>query len=90
MLTHMDSLDAKALRAILTQPKNAIIKQYKALFALDEIEFSISDGALDFIVERTSSDKQIGLILGKIQRFIDTAIALSDNSFWSRSFAWVV
>ena len=52
MLTHMDSLDAKALRAILTQPKNAIIKQYKALFALDEIEFSISDGALDFIVEK--------------------------------------
>jgi len=52
VLTHMDSLDAKALRAILTQPKNAIIKQYKALFALDEIEFSISDGALDFIVEK--------------------------------------
>ena len=52
VLTHMDSLDAKALRAILTQPKNAIIKQYKALFALDKIEFSISDGALDFIVEK--------------------------------------
>ena len=52
VLTHMDSLDAKALRAILTQPKNAIIKQYKALFALDEIDFSISDGALEFIVEK--------------------------------------
>jgi ATP-dependent Clp protease ATP-binding subunit ClpX len=52
VLTHMDSLDAKALRAILTQPKNAIIKQYKALFALDDIDFSISDGALDFIVEK--------------------------------------
>ena len=52
VLTHMDSLDANALRAILTQPKNAIIKQYKALFALDEIEFSISDAALDCIVEK--------------------------------------
>ena len=52
VLTHMDSLDEKTLRAILTEPKNAIIKQYVALFALDEIDFSISDGALDFIVEK--------------------------------------
>ena len=48
----MDSLDEKTLRAILTEPKNAIIKQYVALFALDEIDFSISDAALDFIVEK--------------------------------------
>jgi ATP-dependent Clp protease ATP-binding subunit ClpX len=46
----MDPLDAKTLRAILTEPKNAIIKQYKKLFEMDEIEFSIEDGALDFIV----------------------------------------
>src|SRR5690554_2244288 len=50
VLTYMDPLDAKTLRAILTQPKNAIIKQYKKLFAMDEIDFSITDGALDFIV----------------------------------------
>ena len=48
----MDALDAKTLRAILTEPKNAIIKQYKKLFAMDEIDFSITDGALDFIVEK--------------------------------------
>ncbi|GGG33675.1 ATP-dependent Clp protease ATP-binding subunit ClpX [Bizionia arctica] len=50
VLTYMDPLDAETLRAILTEPKNAIIKQYKKLFEMDEIEFTITDGALDFIV----------------------------------------
>ncbi|WP_104734747.1 ATP-dependent Clp protease ATP-binding subunit ClpX [Hanstruepera ponticola] len=52
VLTYMDPLDAQTLRAILTEPKNAIIKQYKKLFEMDDIEFSITDGALDFIVEK--------------------------------------
>ncbi|SEP72618.1 ATP-dependent Clp protease ATP-binding subunit ClpX [Hyunsoonleella jejuensis] len=52
VLTHMDPLDSKTLRAILTEPKNAIIKQYKKLFAMDDIEFSITDGALNFIVDK--------------------------------------
>lgn len=52
VLTYMDPLDAKTLRAILTEPKNAIIKQYKKLFSMDDIEFSITDGALDFIVNK--------------------------------------
>jgi ATP-dependent Clp protease ATP-binding subunit ClpX len=52
VLTHMDPLDAKTLRAILTEPKNAIIKQYQKLFLMDEVEFTITDGALDFIVEK--------------------------------------
>lgn len=50
VLTYMDPLDEDTLRAILTQPKNAIIKQYKKLFKMDEIDFTITDGALDFIV----------------------------------------
>ena len=50
VLTHMDPLDADTLRAILTEPKNAIIKQYKKLFSMDDIEFTITEGALDFIV----------------------------------------
>jgi ATP-dependent Clp protease ATP-binding subunit ClpX len=50
VLTHMDPLDAKTLRAILTEPKNAIIKQYKKLFLMDEVDFTITDGALDYIV----------------------------------------
>lgn len=52
VLTYMDPLDEKTLRAILTEPKNAIIKQYKKLFEMDEIELNITDGALDFIVEK--------------------------------------
>lgn len=50
VLTHMDPLDAKTLRAILTEPKNAIIKQYKKLFEMDDVDFSITEGALEFIV----------------------------------------
>ena len=52
VLSYMDPLDAKTLRAILTEPKNAIIKQYKKLFEMDDIQFSITDGALDYIVEK--------------------------------------
>ena len=52
VLTHMDPLDAKTLRDILTEPKNAIIKQYKKLFLMDEVNFTITEGALDYIVEK--------------------------------------
>jgi ATP-dependent Clp protease ATP-binding subunit ClpX len=52
VLTHMNPLDANTLRAILTEPKNAIIKQYRKLFAMDNIEFEITEGALEFIVEK--------------------------------------
>nr|WP_298658628.1 ATP-dependent Clp protease ATP-binding subunit ClpX [uncultured Flavobacterium sp.] len=52
VLSHMDPLDANALRAILTEPKNALIKQYQKLFDMDEVAFTIDDAALDFIVEK--------------------------------------
>ena len=52
VLSYMNPLDAKTLHAILTEPKNAIIKQYKKLFKLDEIELSFTDAALNFIVEK--------------------------------------
>tara|TARA_R110002051_G_scaffold12658_1_gene43620 strand:+ start:3636 stop:4868 length:1233 start_codon:yes stop_codon:yes gene_type:complete len=52
VLTHMDPLDAATLRAILTEPKNAIIKQYEKLFHMDNIEFEITSGALNYIVEK--------------------------------------
>ena len=46
----MDPLDAGTLRAILTEPKNAIIKQYTKLFEMDDIAFKITDDALDYLV----------------------------------------
>ena len=52
VLTHMDPLDRETLRAILTQPKNALIKQYQKLFAMDDVKFTISDEALDYIVDK--------------------------------------
>jgi ATP-dependent Clp protease ATP-binding subunit ClpX len=52
VLTHMDPLDKETLRAILTEPKNALIKQYQKLFAMDDVDFTISNDALDFIVEK--------------------------------------
>ncbi len=52
VLTYMDPLDRGALRAILTEPKNAIIKQYEKLFEMDGIKFQITEGALDYIVEK--------------------------------------
>ncbi len=52
VLTHMDPLDRETLRAILTEPKNALIKQYKKLFLIDEVEFNITDEALNFIVDK--------------------------------------
>ncbi len=52
VLTHMNPLDEKALRAILTEPKNAIIKQYEKLFAMDGITFSITEQALGYIVDK--------------------------------------
>jgi ATP-dependent Clp protease ATP-binding subunit ClpX len=51
VLTYLDPLDPDALRRILTEPKNAIIKQYSKLFKLDDIELSFSDEALDYIVQ---------------------------------------
>ena len=52
VLTHMDPLDAETLRAILTVPKNALIKQYQKLFGMDDVKFTISNEALDYIVEK--------------------------------------
>jgi len=52
VLTYLEPLDRVALRRILTEPKNALIKQYDRLFALDGIEFSIDDDALDAIVDK--------------------------------------
>ena len=52
VLAHMNPLDTGTLRAILTQPKNAIIKQYEKLFEMDNIDFEITDDALDYIVEK--------------------------------------
>ena len=52
VLTHMDPLDKATLRSILTEPKNAIIKQYQKLFEMDGIALTVAEEALDFMVDK--------------------------------------
>lgn len=52
VVSYLNPLDAEALKNILTQPKNAIIKQYKKLFEMEGIKIEFEDGAMDYIVER--------------------------------------
>ncbi len=52
VVTQLSPLDAIALRRILLEPKNAIVKQYVRLFHIDNIELTFSDDALDFVVQK--------------------------------------
>jgi len=52
VITSLDELDKDALISILTKPKNAIIKQYKKLFALNDAELTITDDAIEAIAEK--------------------------------------
>ena len=52
ILTSLDPLDKEALRRILVEPKNAIIRQYKRMFELDGVELEFTDDALDLIVTK--------------------------------------
>lgn len=52
VLTYLEPLDAESLRRILTEPKNALVKQYIRLFELDGIDLKFDKEVLDFIVEK--------------------------------------
>ena len=52
VMCHLNPLSKDALKDIMTLPKNALVKQYKKLFEMDGIDFSITPGAIDFIVDR--------------------------------------
>jgi ATP-dependent Clp protease ATP-binding subunit ClpX len=51
-LTYLNPLDGDALRQILTEPKNALTKQYKKLFAMEGIKLSFDDDVLEYIVDQ--------------------------------------
>ena len=59
VVTHLNPLDAESLRRILTEPKNAIIRQYAKLFEMDGVKLSFDKKALDFIVE-TAMEYKLG------------------------------
>ena len=52
IVTHLDPLDREALRKVLTEPKNAITRQYQKLFKMDGVELVFSDEVLDLIVDK--------------------------------------
>ena len=55
--THLNPLDKETLRLILLEPKNSIVKQYKRLFEMENINLSFDESALDYIVEKASEYK---------------------------------
>ena len=57
IVTHLEPLDADTLRSILTEPKNALIKQYTQLFAIEKIKLSIDDNVYEYIVNKAMEYK---------------------------------
>ena len=57
VITYLDHLDRDALKRILTEPKNAIMKQYETLFALDGIALTVDPEVLDLIVDTSIANK---------------------------------
>ncbi len=59
VITYLDNLDRDALKRILTEPKNALLRQYKKMFELDGIKLTIDPEVLDIIVD-TSIENRLG------------------------------
>ena len=57
VLTYLNPLDKEALRSILVEPKNSIVKQYQKLFEIDGIKLEFEDGVFDFIVDKAMEYK---------------------------------
>ncbi len=57
VVSYLNPLDVTALKKILVEPKNALVKQYKKLFEMEGIELDFKEGALDFIVDKAMSFK---------------------------------
>lgn len=57
VLTHLDPLNTDALKQILTEPKNALVKQYTKLFDMEDVKLDLQDDALDYIVEKAMEFK---------------------------------
>lgn len=76
ILTYLEPLDREALRRILTEPKNSIVKQYVKLFKMDGVDLSFEDEVLDYIV-----DKSIEFKLGARGLRSITELIMMDNMY---------
>jgi ATP-dependent Clp protease ATP-binding subunit ClpX len=57
IVTYLNPLDAETLKRILTEPKNALVRQYQKLFEMEEIDLQFTDDALDYIVTKAMENK---------------------------------
>lgn len=57
MLVHLDPLDRDALLRVLTEPKNAITRQYEKLFAMDGVKLTFAPDMLEFVVDKAIENK---------------------------------
>lgn len=57
VLVHLNPLDKEALRNILTEPKNALLKQYKKIFKSDNINLKFDDAAIEFVIDKAMEFK---------------------------------
>lgn len=72
VVTYLNPLDASSLKRILTEPKNALIKQYTKLFEYEDIKLEVEDAALDYMVEKAIEFKLGGRGLRAICEMILT------------------
>ena len=72
VVTYLNPLDAASLKLILTQPKNALVKQYMRLFEFEGIKLTMEDGALDYMVQKAIQYKLGGRGLRAICEMILT------------------
>jgi len=72
VVTYLNPLDKQALKRILTEPKNALIRQYKRLFEYENIDLKVDDDALDYMVDKAHTYKLGGRGLRTICEMILT------------------
>jgi ATP-dependent Clp protease ATP-binding subunit ClpX len=72
VVTYLNPLDASSLKLILTEPKNALVKQYTRLFEFEGIKLTVEDGALDYMVQKAIQFKLGGRGLRAICEMILT------------------
>ena len=81
IISHLEELDVDALKSILTEPKNALVKQYKKILAIDEVELEFDDDALDAIselaIERKTGARGLRSIIE--ERMVDIMFNVPSN-----------
>jgi ATP-dependent Clp protease ATP-binding subunit ClpX len=83
-------LDKEALKRILTEPKNALIRQYKRLFEYENVELVVTDEALDYIVDKAYTYKLGGRGLRTICEMILTDAMFEMPSMDEKSKQFII